>query len=76
MEINLQALARGKATDELLRLSTGVVGKQYHGFLGSVEGIIESPAPPDKQSRIRKRELRQFELPLIEMIPGFRWECA
>jgi hypothetical protein len=58
MEIDLQALARGKATNKSLRLSTGVVGKQYHGFLGSVEGIIESPAPRDKQSRTRKKDLR------------------
>ena len=109
MEINLQALARGKVQpSHPLRLSTDVVtatpqsvrsfsalctvaasffppanicprkprpcrsrsvasayihsgfavGKQYHGFLGSVGRIIETPAPCDKQCCVRKQVLR------------------
>jgi hypothetical protein len=50
MEINIQALARGKCNRSIWRLSAGVMGKQYHGFLGGLQRIIESRALRDKQS--------------------------
>jgi hypothetical protein len=57
MEINLQALARRIATVQSGAVEYRVFGKQYHGFLGSVGWIIESPALPDKQSCTRKIDL-------------------
>jgi hypothetical protein len=38
------------ATVQNGRLSAGVMGKQYHGFLGGLQRIIESRALRDKQS--------------------------
>jgi hypothetical protein len=57
MEINLQALARGKFNRPMVALEYRGIRKQNHGFLGSVGRIIESPAPHDKQSCTRNTDL-------------------
>jgi hypothetical protein len=50
MQIEIQTLARGICNRSVWRLSAGVIRKQYHGFLGGLQWIIESRALRDKQS--------------------------
>jgi hypothetical protein len=50
MEINIQALARGKYNRSFERLIAKVTGKRYLGFQCGVGWIIESPALHDKRS--------------------------
>jgi hypothetical protein len=57
MEINLQALARGKFNRPMVALEYRGIRKQNHGFLGSVGRIIESPASPDKRRCNRTTDL-------------------
>jgi len=59
MQIEIQALARGKYNRSAWRLSAGVMRKQYHGFLGVLQRIIESRALRDKRSCARKTNLPQ-----------------
>jgi hypothetical protein len=50
MQIEIQTLACGMGNLSVGRLSAGVIGKQYHGFLGGLQWIIESHALHDKHS--------------------------
>jgi hypothetical protein len=58
MEINIQALARGKYNRSFGRLITKVPRKRSLGFQCGVGRIIESPALDDKRRCAGKMECR------------------